>query len=1071
MMKNKLHGILTLLLAFVVQLTFAQEMTVTGTVVDEDGLPLPGVNVIVKGTNTGDQTDFDGQYSVSTSRGETLVFSYVGFGTEELLVETAEVIDVVLRVDAGSLDEVVVVGYGTSTRESFTGTAKVVDGDLLNRKNVSNVSQALAGESAGVRVINTSGQPGAEAQVRIRGIGSVNGNTAPLYVLDGVPFTGNVNAINPEDIASTTILKDAAATAIYGSRGANGVILINTKTGRAGQSRIEVSTKTGVNFALLPRYNTLNSPEQYIALGWEGIYNEGVASGAEDPIAYANQNLFGDSGLDPRYNMWNVADGGELINPDTRMVRDGVTRRYNPEDWEDYGFQSSQRTEANLRISGGDETTAYSTSFGYLNDIGYIIDSDFERYTGRLNVTHQVKDWLSGSMNMGYTLSETNNNGQSEDSGSIFWFVDNIPPIYPLFTRDADGNRIPEPIYGGNQYDYGEGRGFGGLTNSIADARYSGSNTMRHELNSSANLTADITDWLSFETTFGAQYYNSSYNSLQNPFYGPSASQGGSIYKTKTELFTYNFLQLLRFKKDFGAHSFEALAAHESNSWERQFLFGNKNQLINPNGTEWNNAVVVSSPPGSYTEDYTLESYFGQLQYNFDDTYFLSGSVRRDGSSRFVQEKWDTFGSVSGAWVLSNESFLQDQNVFDFLKLKASYGTQGEQAGVGFYPGFNRFDIGSLNGMPSFSFNTLGNPNLTWESSTMFQAGVEFRLGTWLDATFDYYRKNTENLLFERRVAPSTGVAIIDVNDGELLNSGFEFDITAHVISTQDAFFDVTLNGAFENNELLTMPIAPETGEPKVLDQAGIYGRAEGKSIYDFYTRDFVGVDPQDGQSQWRVFYTDNNGDGAFQAGEQVTNLTNYLADNPEVSRADLSEGTTKTYSQATQYFTGESAIPDVRGAFNLAAGYKGFTVSAQFLYQIGGHAYDGAYATLMNNDVVGGNNWHTDILNRWQQPGDVTNVPRLSNDYDPNTNAQSTRFITKADFLALNNVRVGYSIPQTFTESIGVNSLSIFVSGDNLFLMSERDGFNPSTNIAGSSSMYRYSPLSTVTGGVRINF
>lgn len=364
--------------------------------------------------------------------------------------------------------------------------------------------------------------------------------------------------------------------------------------------------------------------------------------------------------------MWNVADGAELINPETGMVREGVTRKYNPEDWEDYGFQSSIRTEANLKLSGGGEKTTYYTSFGYLNDVGYIIDSDYERYSGRLNVTHKVKDWLSGSVNMGYTLSETNNNGQSEDSGSIFWFVDNLPSIYPLFLRDENGNKIPEPVYGGFQYDYGEGRGFGGNTNAIADAVYSGSNDKKHEINTSARLDATITDWLSFETTFGAQYYNNSGNSLQNPFYGPSARQGGSIFKTKTELFTYNFLQLLRFNKDFGDHNIGGLVAHESNSWERQYLYVSKNNLINPDGDELNNAVVVSSPPGSYTENYTLESYFSQVNYNFDDTYFLSGSVRRDGSSRFVKEKWDTFGSISGAWVMSNEGFMQDQGVLNF---------------------------------------------------------------------------------------------------------------------------------------------------------------------------------------------------------------------------------------------------------------------------------------------------------------------------------------------------------------------------------------------------------------------
>ncbi|MDT0645727.1 SusC/RagA family TonB-linked outer membrane protein [Zunongwangia sp. F260] len=1084
-MKRRLNGMLTLLLALVVQITFAQEKTVTGTVTDDQGLPLPGVNVIVQGSNRGVQTDFDGEFSISVNQDQVLVFSYIGFATQEVPVGAGSSINVELDVDAAALEEVVVTGYSTSTKQSFTGSAKTVDAELLNRKNVSNVAQALTGEVAGVRVINNSGQPGSTPNIRIRGIGSVNGNTSPLYVVDGVPYAANnpgtadnpagdvsLAGINPEDIASTTILKDAAATAIYGARGANGVVVITTRKGRAGRSMVEVSTRTGVNFSLLPRYNTIDSPEQYIALGWEGLYNRGAAEG-RDPVAYANANLFSGSGIDPRYNLWNVADGGELIDPETRMVRPGVTRRYDPEDWEDYGFQTSTRTEANLKISGGNETTSYYSSVGYLNDVGYIIDSDFERISGRLNLTHQVKDWLSGSVNMGYSLSETNNNGQSEDSGSVFWFVDNIPSIYPLFLRDADGNIVDDPIYGGPQYDYGQGRGFGALTNSIADANYSGSNSKRHEFNTNAFLKADITDGLSLETRFGTQYYNDSFNSLQNPFYGPSAGQGGSIYKEKTELFTYNFLQLLRYSKSFGGHSIDALVAHESNSWARQTLYVSKNNLIDPDGTELNNAVVSSSLPGSYTDDFTLESFFGQINYNFDDRYFLSGSARRDGSSRFLQDKWDNFGSVSGAWVLSNEGFMQDQGLFTFLKLKASYGLIGEQGGIGFYPGYDRFDIGNLNDRPTFSFDAVGNPDLTWETSKMFQTGVEFSLGRFLDGSVDYYRKNTDDLLFERRIQPSSGRALITVNDGELLNQGIEFDLSAHVIKTTDAYFDISVNGEIIENELLRMPIDPETQEPKVLDQQGLYGRSAGHSIYDFYVRDFVGVDPADGRSLWKVYYVDANGDGSFQTGEQINNMLNYLEDNPDVEQSDIMESTTKTYSQATEHYTGQSAIPDVRGAFNLAAGYKGFSLSAQFLYSIGGYSYDGAYASLMHNRVVGNNNWHTDILNRWQQPGDMTSVPRLSNNLEPNSDVtgSSTRFITKSDFLAFNNVQLAYSVPGAFTESMGLNSLTISLSGDNLFLLSERDGFNPSTAEAGQSNTYRYSPLSTFTAGVRVNF
>ncbi|UBZ08524.1 SusC/RagA family TonB-linked outer membrane protein [Salegentibacter mishustinae] len=1076
-MKNKLHGILTLLLAFVVQFTFAQEKEVTGTVTDEQGLPLPGVNVIVQGTNNGDQTDFNGEFSINVSEGQVLEFSYVGFVTQEISVGSGSIYNVTLDVDSGALEEVVVVGYGTATKQSFTGSAKTVDSELLDRKNVADVSQALAGEAAGVRVINTSGQPGQEATIRIRGIGSVNGNRDPLYVLDGVPYNGTISAINPADIASTTILKDAAATAIYGARGANGVVVITTKKGRVGQSSISVETKLGTNVSLLPRYDVIDSPEQYIGLAWESIFNRARATGNENPTQFANQNLFSGNGISPTYNIWNV-DGENLVNPDTRMVRDGVERRYTPEDWEDYGFQEAIRSETNLRISGGSDKSSYYASVGYLKDEGYIINSDFERFSGRLNLTHEVKDWLSGSMNIGYGYSETNNNGQSSDSGSIFWFVDNLPPIYGLFIRDENDVLLSDPIYGGNQYDYGEprngngGRGFGLATNSIADATLGISNTLRHDVNTNFFLDMEFTDWLNLETRFGTQYYIENFDSKDDSFYGPSAGQNGSIYKEKEQLFSYNLLNLLRFQKDFDAHSVEALVAHEANSWEQSFMWASKADLADPDGRELNNAVDVTSPPGSYTNDYTLESYFAQVNYDFNDTYYFSGTIRRDGSSRFLEDKWGNFGSVGTAWVLSNENFMQDQGVFSFLKLKASYGLIGEQGGVGFYPGYDLYTVDPLDGNISLSFDSKGNRDLTWETSKQFQVGAEMSFGRFLDLDLAYYVKNTDDLLFERRVPPSLGYAIINVNDGQLRNTGLEFDVAAHLLKTEKAFIDLTVNGEIITNELTEMPIDPATGEPKLIDVQGRFGLGKGRSIYDFYIREYAGVNVETGQSQWNVYYNDANGDGAYQEGEGVSSLTEYLADNPDVSREDLGVATTTTYADATQKYVDKTAIPDVRGAFNLSAGWGDFTLGAQFLYSIGGYSYDPAYANLMqSNTNVGGNNFHTDILDRWQQPGDVTDVPRLSNDLDVNVVSTSTRFLTKADYLALNNVRLGYNVPKTAVESLGMNALNIYVSGDNLFLLSERDGFNPSTNEAGTSNQYRYSPLSTFTAGVRVNF
>jgi hypothetical protein len=350
----------------------------------------------------------------------------------------------------------------------------------------------------------------------------------------------------------------------------------------------------------------------------------------------------------------------------------------------------------------------------------------------------------------------------------------------------------------------------------------------------------------------------------------------------------------------------------------------------------------------------------------------------------------------------------------------------------------------------------------------MFQTGIEFGLGEFFDGTIDYYMKNTDNLVFDRRVGPSVGYALITVNDGVLRNSGLEFDFTAHIIKTGDFGLDFSVNGEFLNNELITMPIDPATGEPKVLDINNRFGRAEGHSLFDFYLREWAGVDPADGKAMWYQDYYDENENGILDSGEEISSLFEYTTENKDNK---ISTTTTKTYASATEKYVGKSAIPKVRGGFRLNAKVFDFDLSAQFIYSLGGYAYDAAYARLMDNGTVGSNNWSTDILERWQKPGDITNVPRLSNNYDTNVISSSTRFLTRSDYLNLNNLKIGYTVPTDVTERIGISSLNVFVSGDNLILLSARDGFNPSTDEAGTTSTYRYSPLSTYTVGLRVKF
>ena len=545
-----------LFLILIVQgFSWAQEREVTGTVRDASGTEMMGVAVVVKGEQHGVQTDFNGRYSIKVAPGKTLEFSFLGMKTQNRKVGTSGRIDVVMQEEAQVIDEVEVVGYVSVKKDQYVGTAATVDKDALKRKNTADVSKSIAGEVAGVRVINTSGQPGSEAKIRIRGFGSVNSSRDPLYVVDGVPYEGAVSSINPDDIESMVVLKDATSTSVYGSRGANGVILITTKKGRADISRIQVESKVGFNMRLLPRYETIKSPERYTELAWEAMRTRGALTQAADPTGFtnegytsaedfANKNLFGNLGIHSDYNMWNV---GGANNPATGRINDGVTRKYNPEDWSDYAFQTAVRKEYNVSMSGGSSKTTYYTSIGYLKDEGYSLNTGFERYTGRLNLGYQPKSWLKGDFNLSYAHTQTRANGQTRDSNSLFWFTDNIPSIYPLFLRDKNGNKVPDPYYGGYQYDFGENRGFSSLANAVAQATYDKKNRTRNNIIGNVFLRAEITKGLTFETRLGGEYSNNAYNDYTNPYYGDSAGEKGSLDKSRYELLNYTFLQMLRY--------------------------------------------------------------------------------------------------------------------------------------------------------------------------------------------------------------------------------------------------------------------------------------------------------------------------------------------------------------------------------------------------------------------------------------------------------------------------------------------------------------------------------------------
>ena len=1072
-MKTKFNVILTLVLALVVQISFAQNKNVSGIVSDDNGIPLPGATVIIDGTSSGVSTDFDGNYSIMATEGDVLVFSYVGYSNQSQTVGASNIINVSMEQD-NALEEVVVVGYNTTTKEAFTGTATTIETENIEAKAMGNVTQALRGEVAGVNVISYSGAPGSDATIRIRGFGSVNGSSSPLYIVDGAPFASDISAINPNDIESLTVLKDAAATSIYGARGANGVIVITTKGGKAGTSQITVDVRSSINTQLLPTYDIIESPEEYIELSYESLVNKAILLGEANPTSWASGNLYGTAeGINPVYNIWNVA-GDQLINQSTGQFNQGIGRRYTPTRWADAAFSTGYRQEANLQFSGGDDKTQYATSFGYLEDEGYTIKSNYTRYTARMKLDHKPKDWLTIGGNLQFTggqyTNSSSNEGSAGSSGNIFALTNTTPAIYDIYLRDADGVLVPDPIFGGNQYDYGAeyGRRAWNATNGIADAIYDLSRLNSNTLLGNFNVGVKFTDWMSLDVRYSGQYQNYDNASRSNEYYGGQAGTG-SLFKTISTNINQNFLQMLRLNKIVGDHSFDGFLAHEATEDKRTGMSAAAQNSILPNTLDLDQYTVPFGRASSSSQGWTLDSYFAQLNYNYSGKYFVTASARRDGSSRFKNDKWGTFGSVGLGWVASKEDWFPTDSYVDYMKLKASYGLIGDQGVSRLYG----WQIYSINQTPdgSYSFtqsSTLANPNLTWETSKVMQVGFESVLfNDKVSLDVDYYIKNTENLFFSQTLPGSSGSSSITYNDGVLRNKGLEYNLGLSVIDTEDFDLSFNLNGEIFSNEIAEMPADYFTGEPKVLDGS----LSKGSSLYDWYMREWAGVNPATGAGMWNLYYDDVNGDGIFDNGDApISNMVIYMDENPG---ANVASTTTEIYNDATQKYVGKTAIPDVRGGFRINASYKDFDLSAQFSYSIGGHIYDNGYRTLMNNrDLIGSNNFHTDIRDAWTQPGEMTNVPRASAGYNTDTqfNSYSTRFLTKADFLSLNNLRIGYTLPDAAAEKAGLSNLSFFVSGDNLMMLSARSGLNP-TNFIASSNSGIYMPMTTLSLGTKIQF
>lgn len=1009
-----------------------QTIQIKGTITSsEDRLGIPGVTVSVKGTTVGTLSDNNGQYSITArADSKTLVFTYIGMKKVEVEIAGKTVIDVVLEPDILLVDEVIVVAYGTTKKEAFTGSASSVKVDKLAEAQVSNVTKALEGLSSGIQVTSGSGQPGTTASVRIRGIGSINASTAPLYVVDGFPFDGDLNSIPQNDIASLTILKDASATALYGSRAANGVIVITTKKGRTNENQISFSANMGINVRGIPEYDRVNVPDYY-SLAWENIYNSQlVVGGVADAVArqYASDNLINLLG---GYNAYNVADN-LVVGTDGKINSGNLLWNDN---WFDEMHRVGVRQDYTLTASGGKDKSTYYISGNYLKDDGIVKASNYDRFTVRLNAETQTRSWLKVGVNTSVSTSGQNYPNSSGTSyvNSFMWSRQ-IAPIYPVYLYDLAGVLQKDPA-GNKLFDYGDD--YGRARTYSANSNPLGVIALDKRLYQKDNIQSKGFMEISFLKDFmlaisgNADYAGNTDLTHQNSQYGDAESFGGRSTRTTSRRLTFSTNEILSYKKTFGAHNVDFLVGHESYSFKYNYLSAVKTGFPF-SGLYELDAAATNEGANSYEDNFRMESYLSRLNYNYNDRYYLSLSARTDGSSRFAPDyRWGKFWSVGASWRVSQEDFMSGIGWLSDLKLKASYGSQGNDNLGTYYAYLGLYELGWNNiNYPGLIASRLPTPNLLWEKNNSLNGGVEFSLFDRITVNFELYQRKSVDLLFAVPLPASTGYASYDANVGSIQNTGFDFDASFIVLNKSKFKWTTDINLSHYKNEITKLP----PGQDKII--SGTKQWMVGHSIYDYYTYRYAGVDPANGDALW---YVD---DGAG-------NLT-----------------TTNDYAKATRSYTGTSSNPDLTGGLTNSLRFGDFDLSFLVTFGIGGEIYDGSYAALMGQTL--GTAFHKDALNRWTPTNTTSDIPRLRQ--FNNANATSDRFLISSDYMSFRNLSLSYNLPKKFASYISVSSAKLGVAVTNLHTFSARKGLDPQQSFNGTTD-YAYTPLRTTSFSLTINF
>ncbi len=1039
---------------------FAQDKKITGKVTAADGSAIPGVSVMVEGSSTGTLTDPDGKFSITVPSGKTLLFRSIGFTAKSVAVGNNNVLNVQLAAQRDDLNEVVVVAYGTAKKGSITGSVSGIKAKDIDKRPVSNAVGVLEG-TTGIQVNNTVGSPGAQPKIQIRGFSTVNGSNDPLYVIDGVLFTGNVTDINPADIESISVLKDAASAALYGNKASNGVVIMTTKRGAKGSDgNVNVMVNQGVYSRGVKDYKTMNTTD-FMETMWKG-YRNSLLSGS--PSKYPTVDLANAKATEtllPAYLYLNIYDkpATQLFDGNGKLRSDAhILPGYADDlDWYKDMERLGHRQEYAINASTTTKKTNLYYSAGYLDEKGYVTNTDYKRFTGRINADVQAKSWLKYGFNLAGSHQVTNNiNGDADNANSFtnpFMFARNIAPIYPVHMHNPTTGEYLLDEYGNKRFDIGDGNSrnqfigrhvvYENLLNKDITTR----NTVNGQIYMDVKFLKDFT----FTAKGDLNVRNSDETTYNNAIVGDGAGNGGRGARRNYRYNTYTVQQLLNWNHSYGLHSVEGMVGHEYYSDNYWYLSGMKTNQILADATEWINFTKTSSLY-DYQQNYRSEGYFARGRYSYADKYFLDGSFRRDGSSKFAPGvRWGNFYSVGGGWVLSKEDFFESLTKYvNYAKLRASYGQVGNDLTAARYAYMALFATSQNNNLGAV-YKSQNAADIHWETSAATSAALDLRVFNRANISIEYFDKRSKDLLFDAYLPLSAGAtaddkaqATITQNIGSVSNRGWEIGIDVDVLKNKDLKWNVGLNATFIKNEILRLP--EQNRKDGIV--IGNYKYAEGHGVNEFYTFQYAGVDQMTGNA---LYIPDND---KYKPDDKTGAHYQYL-----VNINGQNYTTNATY--AKRDWSG-SPIPNVFGSFNTSLTYKNFVLSGVFTYALGGKVYDDSYYSMMS---MSGSVYqmHNDLLKAWNgvpegmtatSPNriDSKGIPVVDFNRSTLNNAMSSRFLKDGSYFVIKNIALSYQLPANLLQRIDIKNARLNLSVENLATFTKLQGMNPQQSFNGRS-------------------